>query len=146
MSKAAVIFDIKGAPGGYTVRRWEVVLPVYPVRRYVEVATFGLYATRDEADKAAKKANRDYKIQTKGPAAPFRVIVSYDERGNYGDTILHLECKHSVVRKGGWYISEADHRRKMARGEIYDPSAPLVPDEKIHRARCEKCLKEGKSQ
>jgi hypothetical protein len=145
MSKSAVIFDVKGVPGGYTVRMWEVVLPVYPVRRYVEVATFGLYTTRDEVDKAVKKATRDYKKQTQGPVAPWRAVTSYEERGNYGYTVLYLECGHAVKRKGGWYFSEAIHRRKMEKGEYFDPTAEnaFLDTKESHRARCEECLKRG---
>lgn len=145
MSKAAVIFDVKGGGGGYTVRRWEVVLPVYPIRRYVEVGTIGKFATYDEADKAAKKATREYKKSLGKPVAPWRTVTSYEERGNYGDTRLFLDCGHVVYRKGGWYYSEADHQRKIHRGEHFDPTAERKPSESTsHRARCEKCLAEGR--
>jgi hypothetical protein len=141
----SVVFDIGGTGGGWTVRRWTVRRwEIRAGKRYEQVATFGLFASKDEAQAAARKAERDYKAQLpQKPLAPFRLVVSYKERGNYGETDLHLECGHTVTRKGGWYITEAAHKKAMARGEFFDPTKPRPVEEGQHRARCERCLEQG---
>jgi hypothetical protein len=125
----AVVFQAagsRGVPGKFTVRIWEL----QPGKKYEEVSESGLFDSSDEAVKAARRLEREYKESLpKKPAAPLRKVVSFKERGNYGDTYLFLECNHTVKRKGGWYIT--------------DQYKPGDPPDKEHYAKCEVCLKKG---
>lgn len=124
-----VIFDAGASdavPGKWTVRIWEL----RPGRRYEQVSESGVFEGREETKKEARRLEREYrKSLPKEPLAPLRKVVSYHERGNYGDTKLNLECHHTVTRRGGWYISD-----QYREGD---------PPDKEHHARCEVCLKKG---
>lgn len=124
-----VVFDVAGShefPGKWTVRIWEL----RPGKRYEQVSEHGAFDVNEEAKKEARKLEREYKSGLpKKPLAPMRKVISFRERGNYGDTYLNLECNHTVTRKGGWYITDQ-----------YKPGDHL---DKEHYARCEVCLKKG---
>lgn len=141
----AVIFDVSSSSAANVYNVWRCELR--PGRRYERAMSFGPFASRDEAYAFAKKATKDYKAQLpKKPIAPLRLVVSYEERGNYGVTIVALECGHTVTRKGGWYFTDPLHRRSEKRGKYTEGGTGILEQipEGQHRARCEKCFKEGK--